>query len=114
MIGQQVLPSVLWPERASASRGYSAQFEGRPVRVKNRPKDIFLAMVKLSLASRWCLRLQMLRFFLFRIGHCLAPRGAATGSSLVLRQCAKGTRYADGNEQHAELSGKSISHGQLS
>src|ERR1700679_1502730 len=114
MIGQQVLPSVLWPERESASRGYSAKFEGRPVRVKNLPKDIFLDMVELSLALRGFLRLQMLRLFLFRIGHRLGPRGAATGDSLVLRQCAKGTCYADGNEQHAELSGKSISHGQLS
>ena len=114
MIGQQVLPRVLWPERKSASRGYSAKFESRPVRVKNRPKDVFLDMVEFSLTLRGFLRLQMLRFFLFRIGHCLGPRGAATGSSLVLCLCAKGTRYADGNEQHAELSGKSISHGQLS
>jgi hypothetical protein len=114
VIRQQVLPGILWPERKSAPGGYSAKFEGGSVRIKNRPKDILFDMVELSLTLRGFLRRQMLCFFLFRIGHCLGPRGAATGRSLVLRLCAKGTRNADGKEQHAELFGKSISHGQLS
>src|ERR1700723_719196 len=105
MIRQQVLAGILGPEREPTSGGYSPKFKARPVRVKNATEDAFFDVVEPPLTARGFLRLQMLRFFLFRIGHRLGPRGAATGDSLVLRQCAKGTCYADGNEQHAELSG---------
>src|ERR1700722_10214048 len=111
MIGQKILTRVLRPERESASRGYSTKFEGRPVYVENGLDNIFFDVVKLPLTPRSLLRLQMLRFFLLRIGHCLGARGVAIDDSCVLRACAKRTRHAARNDKHGELSGKSNSHG---
>src|ERR1700685_4129939 len=110
MIRQQVLAGILWPEREPTYGGYSAKFKARPVRVKNATEDAFFDVVEPPLTSRGFLRLQMLRFFLFRIGHRLGPRGAA----YVLRECAKRTGDTARDEKHGELSGKSNSHGHLS
>ena len=114
MIRQQILPGILWSERESTPCGYSAKFEARPVDVKKVVDYFFLYVIKLLLTSRRFLWLQMLRFFPFRIGHCLGARGAAIDNSSVLRECAKATRSNARNQKHYELSGKSNSHGHLS
>src|SRR5271163_1511809 len=105
MIRQQILTRVLGPEREAASRGYSATFEARPIRIKNRPDYSFLEMVELPLTLGRFLRLQMLRFFLLRIGHRLGTRRSATDSSCILRRHAKRTRNPAGNKKNGELSG---------
>src|ERR1700685_257185 len=114
MVCKQALACVLWTQRESASRGYPAKFEGRPVCVKNRPEYIFLVVIKFPLTARRFLWRQMLRFFLFRIGDRLGPRGSGIGNSRVLRACAKRNRNTACDEKNGELSVKSNSHGHLS
>jgi hypothetical protein len=114
VVCQQILPRILRPERESASGGYSAKLERRPVRIKDAVEYVFLDVVELSLTAGWFLRHQMVRFFLLSIDNRLGSGSVSANSSSILREGVKRTGNRARDEKHGELSDKSNSHRQLS